>query len=272
MDEKLKLILKETFDTVSEGYDNQALRFFSASAANIVSLLDLRGDERVLDLACGTGHVALAMARLLPLGRVTAVDFSTGMLAQARWKAAESKIDNIDFIERDMQSLGYENQFDIAVCAFGIFFVEDMDTQLAHIVSAVRPGGKIVITNFLENYFSPLKELFFDRLATYGVQNQQQMWRRIAHEAGCRALFEKAGLRNMRIETKNVGYYLDSAEDWWSIVWNAGLRRMVTQLSQQDQKRFKREHLQEIEALRTKAGIWLDVGVLYTMGTKPTGQ
>ncbi len=272
MDEKLKLMLKETFDTVSEGYDRQALRFFPASAENLISFLNLRGDERVLDVACGTGHVSLAIAHLLPLGLVTAVDFSSGMLAQARRKAAESKIDNIDFMERDMQLLGFEDYFDIAICAFGIFFVEDMDMQLAHIVSAVRPGGRVVITNFLENYFSPLKELFFNRLATYGVRNQPQTWRRIAHETGCRALFEKAGLSDVRVEIRNVGYYLDGADDWWSIVWNAGLRRMVTQLSQQDQKRFTREHLQEIEALRTREGIWLDVGVLYTMGTKPIGH
>lgn len=265
-------MLKETFDTVSEGYDHQVLRFFSASAENLANFLDLRGDERVLDVACGTGHVSLAIARLLPQGGVTAVDFSSGMLAQAKRKAVESKIGNIDFIERDMQSLGFENHFDIAVCAFGIFFVEDMDTQLAHIVSVVRPGGRIVITNFLENYFSPLKELFFDRLAMYGVQNPPQTWRRIANEAGCRTLFEKAGLSNIHVEIRNVGYYLDSADDWWRIVWNAGLRRMVTQLSQQDQKRFTCEHLQEIDSLRTNNGIWLDVGVLYTMGTKPTGQ
>jgi hypothetical protein len=83
---------------------------------------------------------------------------------------------------------------------------------------------------------------------------------------------EAAGMTDIRVETRNVGYYLDSADDWWSIVWNAGLRRMVTQLSSVDQERFKREHLQEIEALRAGKGIWLDVGVLYTVGTKPKDE
>jgi ubiquinone/menaquinone biosynthesis C-methylase UbiE len=153
---------------------------------------------------------------------VAAVDFSSGMLAQARRKAAEWKIDNICFIERDMQVLGFEDQFDIAVCAFGIFFVEDMETQLAHVASAVRPGGKVAITNFQENYFSPLKELFFDRLAAYSVQNTPQTWRHIAHETGCRALFKDAGLTNVRVETRNVGYYLKGADDWWSMCGTPG--------------------------------------------------
>lgn len=271
MDEKqLKRQLIDTFNTVSRDYDGKPLRFFPDSAANMAGLLQLRGNEQVLDVACGTGHASVAIARLLPHGRVTAVDFSSGMLAQAREKAAALNLNNVDFIERDMQDLGFpENRFDCAVCAFGIFFVLDMETQLAHIASRVMPGGRIMISNFQENYFSPLKELFFDRIAGYGVPDPPQAWKRIAHEQGCRELFEKAGLTDVRVEAKNIGYFLDSAEDWWSIVWNAGLRRMVSQLSPADQERFKREHLQEIEALRTEKGIWLDIGVLYTAGTKP---
>jgi hypothetical protein len=100
------------------------------------------------------------------------------------------------------------------------------------------------------------------------LENPPQAWKRIAHQTGCKQLFEAAGLSNVRVEIINEGYYLDSADDWWSIVWNAGFRRYVTQLSRQEQERFKQEHLSEIEALRKKEGIWLDVGVLYTIGTK----
>ncbi len=264
-----KTILKETFDTVSEGYDNRTLRFFPESARNMADLLGLRGDEHVLDVACGTGHASLAIANKLKRGRLTAVDFSSGMLDQARKKAAALGVRNVEFLERDMQDLGFPaGLFDIAVCAFGIFFVEDMDTQLSHIVSSVRPGGRIMISNFQETYFHPLKDLMAKRLEVYGVQMPPQTWRRIANESGCRQLFEKAGLTDIRVDQKNVGYYLDNADQWWDIVWNAGFRRMVSQLSANDQEQFKREHLDEVGALRTGKGIWLDVGVLYTVGTK----
>jgi len=268
--QQLKTILKETFDAVSGGYDGGALRFFPESAKNMAALLDLRGDEYVLDVACGTGHASLAIARMLPRGRVTAVDFSSGMLDQARKKAASMNLRNIDFVERDMQDLGFaERLFDVAVCAFGIFFVMDMETQLAHIASMVKPGGRVMITNFKESYFHPLKDLLVNRLSAYGVQNPPQAWKRIAHEAGCLQLFETAGLADIRIEQRNVGYYLGSQDEWWEIVWNAGFRRLVAQLTQTDQERFRREHLEEVGALRTDKGIWLDVGVLYTIGTKP---
>ncbi len=270
MDERQhKAILKETFDAVASGYDNKVLRFFPASAKHMAALLRLRGDEHVLDVACGTGHAALAIAPLLSNGFVTAVDFSPGMLEQAKKKVASLDIRNVEFMERDMTALGFpEGSFDAATCAFGIFFVMDMETQLKHIASMVKPGGRVMISNFQESYFHPLKELMAKRLLSYSIEMPQQTWKRIAHEAGCRQLFETAGLTAVSVEQKNVGYHLSGADEWWDIIWNAGFRRLVARLSPNDQERFKREHLEEVDGLRTEEGIWLDVGVLYTVGSK----
>ncbi len=108
MDEQqLKTMLKETFDTVSIGYDSKSLRFFQSSAQHMAVLLGLQGNENVLDVR------------------------------------------NVEFMERDMQNLNFpDGLFDVAVCAFGIFFVEDMESQLSHIAYAVKPGGRIMISNF----------------------------------------------------------------------------------------------------------------------------
>ncbi len=272
MDESAqRAMLIETFDTVSSGYDGGALRFFPQSAQNMVSLLDLRGDEHALDVACGTGHASLAVARMLQKGRVTGVDFSAGMLDQARRKAATQGISNIDFLQRDMTALGFPaDSFDVAVCAFGIFFVDDMDTQLAHVASVVKPGGKVMISSFHEeHYFHPLIEMMLARLSAHGIAIPPPGWKRVGNEGACSALFSGAGLTNTRVESKNVGYHVDCAERWWDVIWNAGSRRLVSQLPQEDLERFKREHLKEIETLATDDGIWLDVGVLYTVGTKP---
>jgi len=148
-------LLKETFDNVSGGYDDKALRFFQASAEHMAFLLGLQGNENVLDAACGTGNAALAIAKFLPNGRVTAVDFSPGMLDQARRKAASFDVCNVEFMEQDMQNLDFSGGlFDVAVCAFGIFFVEDMESLLLRIASTVKPGGRIMISNFQKITFT----------------------------------------------------------------------------------------------------------------------
>jgi ubiquinone/menaquinone biosynthesis C-methylase UbiE len=269
-DHQRRTLLKDTFNAVSSGYDNKVLRFFPESAKYLAACLYLRGDEQVLDVATGTGHAALAIAARIPRGRVIGADFSPGMLEQARRKAAEMDIRNVEFLERDMQDLALPiGGFDAAVCSFGIFFVEDMVRLLAHIASTVRPGGEVAVSTFQEGYFGPLKELMMKRLMKYGVQLPPQTWKRVATEAGCRSLFERAGLRNARVVQKNVGYYLPDAEAWWDVIWNAGFRRMVDQLSRSDQERFRREHLREVAELAAPEGLWLDVGVLFTVGRKP---
>lgn len=267
--QQMTAALRETFDAVAAGYDNAALRFFPDSSRHLADLLGLRGSEHVLDVACGTGHASLAVAKKLPQGRVTGVDLSPGMLARARKKAAAAGIRNAEFHEGDMTRLGFpEASFDAAICAFGIFFVKDMEAQLSHIASKVRPGGSVAITSFQDGYFQPLRDMLFGRLSAYGVPDQPQAWKRTASDEGCRRLFGAAGLANIRVEQRDLGYYLSGAEEWWEIVWNAGFRRLLAGLSVPDQERFKREHLEELAGLRTEKGIRLDVTVLFTTGTK----
>jgi hypothetical protein len=158
--------------------------------------------------------------------------------------------------------------FDAAVCFFGIFFPEDMDRHLSHVAATVRPKGQVAIWSFQEGYFGPLKDLMVKRFSSYGVQMPPQTWKRIASEEGCRALFTQAGLQDVRVEAKNVGYYLEDAQVWWDVIWIAGFRRLVGQLAPADQERFRREHLDEVAELATMEGLWLDVGALFTIGMK----
>ena len=100
-----KQLVKETFNTVSEGYDNPALRFFEDSAKHLAGYLKLKGNEHVLDVASGTGIASIALAGALPKGNVTGIDFSEGMLKRAKQKVNGMGINNIQFSQMDMQEL-----------------------------------------------------------------------------------------------------------------------------------------------------------------------
>ncbi len=266
---ELKKYVKDTFNTVADGYDSSAMQYFPDSAKEVAEFLNLNGDEHILDVATGTGGAAFAIAGKLPSGRVTGIDFSKGMLSQARRKKEENGMKNVSFVEMDMQAIDFpDNHFDAAVSAFGIFFVEDMKKQLSHIADKVKNGGNIITTTFYDNSFSPLTDLFLDRLGSYGIEVPGMGWKRVSTKELCTSLFMEAGLESINCEQKACGYYLKDASDWWYIVWNGGFRGMLSRLSENDFSKFKKEHLAEIEELMTDNGIWLEMSILYTLGIK----
>lgn len=268
-EQERKKMIRDTFNTVAAGYDRHALRFFYESAKLLADLLSLKGNEHVLDVATGTGCAALAIAQQIPNGQVTGIDFSEQMLTQARSKAAALNIQNASFLKMDMQTLELtNNHYDAATCAFGIFFTTDMEQQLREISKKVKIGGKIAVSGFHDDAFLPIIETFFTRLRRYGVEISPLSWKRIGTEAKVSTLFQSVDLKNIRVKRKNIGYYLKNADEYWDIIWYAGFRGLVNQLSSCDLEVFKTEHLREVQAMSSKKGIWLNVEVLFTIGEK----
>ena len=189
------------------------------------------------------------------------------MLAEARKNNQD--IANITFCEMDMEQIDFpDRHFDAAVTAFGIFFVKDMKKQLNHIADKVKDGGTILMSTFSANSFTPLAHLFTRRLEQYGVEIPNPAWRRVATRALCTDLFKGAGITQVQSEKIASGYYLNDVSDWWHIIENGGFRGMADQLPDDKKAQFKKEHLAEVAALKTEKGIWLEMGILYTVGKK----
>lgn len=234
----------------------------------MAELLDLDGQETVLDVASGTGATAIPLARKLPSGKVTAVDFSAGMLEQAAKRAEEQGLDNLVFQVQDMTQLPFESQsFDHATCAFGLFFVDDMSGALNHIANAVKPGGKVLISGFRGDSFQPMAALCLDRLRSYGVEVPEQVgWQRMSEPEQLQQIFTQAGFDDVYIESKSLGYYIDP-EGWWQVIWNAGFRGLVEQLGDKVDE-FKQAHLDELQSVCDENGLWLEIDVNFTSGVK----
>jgi ubiquinone/menaquinone biosynthesis C-methylase UbiE len=262
-----KALFIKTFDTVASGYDHPAIPFFVQSVPVLMDALDLAGDETILDAATGTGNAALALAGQVPHGQVHGIDFSKGMLARAEEKKAALDLSNVRFSEMDMQAIEFpDGFFDVAVCCFGLFFVEAMVDQLRHMAAKVATGGRVAITSFGEGFFSPQAELFLERIRRFGVAPPPQTWKRLDHPEKCRSLFEAADLADIAVFEKDLGYYLSNSDQWWDVCWNAGFRGLIEQLPEDRKAAFRAEHLEEVGALADESGLWLDVKVLYTIG------
>jgi demethylmenaquinone methyltransferase/2-methoxy-6-polyprenyl-1,4-benzoquinol methylase len=127
--------------------------------------------SRVLDLATGTGDLALELARrVAPDGEVVGADFSEGMLARARAKAAAAPAiaGCIRFEWADAMALPYpDDSFDAATVGFGVRNFEDLARGLAELARVVRPGGRVVVLEITTPRRPPLSlfyRLWFDRV------------------------------------------------------------------------------------------------------------
>lgn len=102
----------------------------------------------VLDLATGTGDLAIAIAkRMGPQGRVTGVDLSEEMLIQGRFKVADEGLQkNVELIRGNAEALSFNDEsFDRVSVAFGVRNYEDLMRGLRESLRVLRRGGRLVI-------------------------------------------------------------------------------------------------------------------------------
>lgn len=140
----------------------------------LVELVAVRPGERFLDLACGTGGVALIAARAG--AEVTGADISPGQLEKARAAAAAGGL-SIRFDEADAESLPYADEsFDVAVSAFGIIFAPDHAQAAAELTRVVGHGGRVAITSWPVDEWHRLNERLrpdYDDLQTSSWANEE---------------------------------------------------------------------------------------------------
>jgi ubiquinone/menaquinone biosynthesis C-methylase UbiE len=267
--DKRKEFIRTVFDTICDGYGEGSLRFFENAAEKLPDLLNLKGNENVLDVASGTGLASTRLATRLPGGHVTGIDLSEGMLSKARSLATAAGLTNIEFRQMDMMQMDLpEDHYDVVNSSFGVFFVEDMQQLVKHIATRLKPGGRFITTHFAKGSMSPMQELIMQRLQNYDVEVPQASWNRLDNEVLNRELYESAGLANITHTRNQVGYYFKDANDWWDVVWWAGFRGFVNQVPEARAEQFKQEHLEEVNALADEQGVFFNVDVIHTIGEK----
>lgn len=146
--EALKARMKATW---MAGDFGQIARYAEHEADRFISRQNIKPGLRVLDVACGTGNLAIPAAKAG--GIVTGVDIAPNLLQQAGERAKSAGV-NIQLDEGDAEELPYPDAwFDVVVSMFGAMFAPRPDRVAAELVRVCRPGGKIAMANWTPDGF-----------------------------------------------------------------------------------------------------------------------
>ncbi|HEX5707657.1 MAG TPA: methyltransferase domain-containing protein [Pyrinomonadaceae bacterium] len=129
----------------------QVAKHIETGAREFIERLELRPGMRVLDVACGSGNLAIHAARAG--AQVTGVDIAANLLEQARQRAEAEGL-TIQFDEGDAESLPYADAtFDVVVSMFGAMFAPRPELVASELLRVCRRGGRVAMANWTPEGF-----------------------------------------------------------------------------------------------------------------------
>ncbi|APD07361.1 demethylmenaquinone methyltransferase [Flavobacteriaceae bacterium UJ101] len=164
-DKSKKEQVAEMFDNISPKYD--FLNHFLSMGIDIqwrkkvVKQIQSLQAEKVLDIATGTGDLAIMIAENTK-AQITGLDLSAGMLEVGRKKVTEKELQNrIEMIQGDSENLPFEDDtFDAITVSFGVRNFENLEKGLTEINRVLKPGGTFIILEFAQPEKFPMKQLY----------------------------------------------------------------------------------------------------------------
>lgn len=147
--EALKGKLKATW---MAGDFGEVAKIIAKGGEEFVERLDIKPGTKVLDVACGTGNLAIPAAR--KGADVTGVDIASNLVEQARARAEAEGV-NAQFDVGDAEDMPYEDgEFDLVMTMFGAMFAPRPDVTAAELLRVCKPGGRVAMANWTAEAFT----------------------------------------------------------------------------------------------------------------------
>lgn len=208
-------------------WHTKAVQYLAAFTEAIIEIANIQPGSHILDLASGAGDPALTLAqRVGTTGRVTASDFSAGMLEIAKQNAQTAGLHNITFQQADVHALPFAEQtFDVVTCRLGAMYFWDCQQAFQEIYRVLKPNGTValVVWGPLEQsiFAQALLTPFLKRKALPVLPADAPEPFRFAKFGSLSSVLQKANFRDIQEETRLVPcLWQGLAEELWQHIYD----------------------------------------------------
>jgi len=127
-----------------------------------IGILKKDNPQQLLDVACGTGDMAIMAARMLKPQKITGIDISEQMLAVGKNKIEkEGLTEVIQLLKGDSETINFpHNSFDAITVAFGVRNFETLENGIREMLRVLRPGGRLIVLEFSKPKNAAIRKLY----------------------------------------------------------------------------------------------------------------
>ena len=224
--EDIRAAQRATWAALSAGWEKWDAVIMDQMApvtASIVDAIHVQDAQQHLDVAAGTGEPGLTIAGLARRGRVVLTDLAPEMLDVASRRARDAGLDNVETRVAGADDLPFDDEtFDSVSVRFGYMFFPDIAGAVAEHVRVLKSGGRLCASVWIEPDRNPWTTLLMEAVATEVElpppdPDAPSMYR-CAAPGAVRALYERAGLRDVDEWDVPVELVTRSPEEYWDVM------------------------------------------------------
>jgi arsenite methyltransferase len=255
------------FYTARSDYDSD---FTRDRALRHVSYAPPQPGQHILDVATGTGFVAMAVAEIVgETGSVIGVDFTKAYLEKAQAKIDQAGLSNIRLVESDEAKFtARPAQFDGIYCSSAIVLFPDIPATLQRWFTWLKPGGFVAFTCSTDTSF--LTPIIIQACQSQGIDLPN-----LHHPLGtpdrCQTLLQTAGFQQVQVNLVDFGKWLslEEAKRYWNGRTWFHTEDPLPNLPLATLDAIKADFDRQIELIQTPEGIWQENLSFYVTARKP---
>lgn len=186
--------VRRRYDRLADVYDRRWASYVEASVRETLRRTDLREEDAILDVGCGTGALLEAVGARVPGARLVGIDLSPAMLAVGSRKLG----DRAALVAAEAERLPFPDHcFDLVLSSSALHYWPDPAAGLAEIGRVLGPGGRVVITDWCDDYLAC-------RIVDFLLRILEPAHHRTYGTRACERLLREAGFGEIRIERYKI--------------------------------------------------------------------